>query len=236
MQKLVQKYNKFVQFSDLIEGAPHGLVHFTIGGKKGDFSGMMSPNDPFFWLHHTYLDKLWNDWQRHSPERFRQYNGKHRGRQVDASDRMSPWNLPIYETFNILDLCYEYLPFSKQKFQTGKSSNEILQQTDPIDSAKNLQLKQTDKTVLNMLVDGDLVESIEEFNNAKQASPIPDEWIKHHGLDLEKFRKNEKIINDLENEDEPSPADYPCPTSNSANRQKINLLLSLFCCAILLLF
>jgi hypothetical protein len=51
MAKLVSRKGKFEEFSDLMEGAPHGAAHIMIGGKKGDFSGMMSPNDPFFWLH-----------------------------------------------------------------------------------------------------------------------------------------------------------------------------------------
>ena len=24
---------------------------------------MTSPNDPLFWLHHCYIDKLWAEWQ-----------------------------------------------------------------------------------------------------------------------------------------------------------------------------
>jgi Common central domain of tyrosinase len=36
-----------------------GTVHATIGG---DMSGMQSPLDPIFWLHHCNIDRLWARW------------------------------------------------------------------------------------------------------------------------------------------------------------------------------
>ena len=276
MQKLIQKPNKFSQFSDLIEGAPHGLIHFAVGGKKGDFSGMMSPNDPFFWLHHAYLDKIWNDWQTFAPERFRLYNGKHRGRQVNSFDQMAPWNIPVYSTFNITDLRYQYLPFSKQKFRTETNStipisnnpglfvnkeqlenskllidrnnellinrnnelsinrnnkllinrNNIILQTEnntnlsshkPNDSLILSNQKQNNTLITKLLLDGDVVDPIQIKND--EISPIPDEWIKHHGLDLEKFRKNEKLLQELSNEDNLVSSTSESPAQNSSRKQ-----------------
>lgn len=48
--------------------AMHVQVHAWVGGSWGAFtSGHMnthpSPNDPIFFMHHAYLDKIWNDWQ-----------------------------------------------------------------------------------------------------------------------------------------------------------------------------
>jgi tyrosinase len=51
----------------------HNRVHVFIGGAWVDnganVSGTMqlasSPNDPIFFLHHCFVDKLWADWQRH---------------------------------------------------------------------------------------------------------------------------------------------------------------------------
>ena len=39
----------------------HNRVHVWVGGQMG--TGV-SPNDPVFWLHHAFIDKLWADWQR----------------------------------------------------------------------------------------------------------------------------------------------------------------------------
>jgi hypothetical protein len=38
----------------------HNRIHAYVGGSMGPPT---SPNDPVFWLHHCYVDKLWADWQ-----------------------------------------------------------------------------------------------------------------------------------------------------------------------------
>ena len=297
----------------MIEGAPHGLAHFMIGGKNGDFSGMMSPNDPFFWLHHAYLDKVWNDWQNYSKERYKQYNGIHRGHQVSSFDRMSPWKIPVHATFNIADLCYQYQPFSRitKDNKTNPDNNvkvpnigiqipdndvkvpkigikipdsdvkvpnigiqipdkdlgspvgadlqfpvvgelplrEGIDQVTPIDKFKAasfnenisnnqpliaitnstaIQLVDSDVMEKKLILDGDEVDFISESND-NEKSPIPDEWIKHHGMDVEKFRSNERLIKALADEESTT-------TTNSA--KCINQLpyYCLYSCIIFLLF
>jgi hypothetical protein len=39
----------------------HGSVHMFVGGQM---TSMGSPYDPIFFLHHAYIDKLWDDWQK----------------------------------------------------------------------------------------------------------------------------------------------------------------------------
>jgi hypothetical protein len=39
---------------------PHGAVHVALGG---DMQEKHSPNDPLFYLHHAFVDKVWYDWQ-----------------------------------------------------------------------------------------------------------------------------------------------------------------------------
>ena len=112
MAKLIARKGKFSEFSNLM--APH----IMIDGKGGDFSGMMSPNDPFFWLHDAYIDKLWNDWQHSesSGKRMNEYNGKHCGKSVSQFDLLKPWNIAVQETFDIeKDLFYRYEPYSRRK-------------------------------------------------------------------------------------------------------------------------
>ncbi|MFE7135117.1 tyrosinase family protein [Streptomyces sp. NPDC057638] len=43
----------------------HNRVHRWIGGSM---VGVTSPNDPVFWLHHSFIDLLWNRWQRAHPK------------------------------------------------------------------------------------------------------------------------------------------------------------------------
>ncbi|KAH7112119.1 hypothetical protein B0J11DRAFT_598072 [Dendryphion nanum] len=44
-----------------IEASPHAGGHGGVGGQMQN--GVSSPGDPLFYLHHTWLDKIWADWQ-----------------------------------------------------------------------------------------------------------------------------------------------------------------------------
>ena len=52
---------EFQTFWPCIEGQPHAAGHSGIGGQMEN--GVSSAGDPIFFLHHTWLDKLWTDWQ-----------------------------------------------------------------------------------------------------------------------------------------------------------------------------
>jgi tyrosinase len=43
----------------------HNRVHVWVGGNMATGA---SPNDPVFWLHHCFIDKLWADWQAAHPD------------------------------------------------------------------------------------------------------------------------------------------------------------------------
>ncbi|KIL85506.1 amino acid transporter protein [Fusarium avenaceum] len=51
----------FIDFWHCIERGPHSAGHGGVAGTM--ISVSVSPGDPIFWLHHTYLDKLFWDWQ-----------------------------------------------------------------------------------------------------------------------------------------------------------------------------
>ena len=56
----VQAETNFLDYSDDFErGTPHTGAHQWVGGFMPTSS---SPRDPIFYLHHTYVDKLWDDW------------------------------------------------------------------------------------------------------------------------------------------------------------------------------
>ena len=50
----------FVEFMTKTYGAIHGSTHVQIGGHM---STMHSPQDPLFFSHHAFIDKLWSVWQ-----------------------------------------------------------------------------------------------------------------------------------------------------------------------------
>jgi len=64
MMDLISKSDKYKNFRSSLEGSPHADPHICIGG---DAAGQMitysSPDDPIFYLHHTYVDYIWALWQ-----------------------------------------------------------------------------------------------------------------------------------------------------------------------------
>jgi len=51
-------------FDDFLEGLEiwlHNIVHIRIGGTMG---GLLSSNAPEFAFHHSFVDKIWGDWQK----------------------------------------------------------------------------------------------------------------------------------------------------------------------------
>jgi tyrosinase len=60
-----QNKTTFPLWRTCTEATPHAAGHGGIGALMENVA--LSPGDPLFWLHHTYLDKLWYDWQAVSP-------------------------------------------------------------------------------------------------------------------------------------------------------------------------
>jgi Common central domain of tyrosinase len=50
----------FSTFSTYLE-AVHGSPHVAVGGDMQIVT--QSPNDPMFWSHHAFVDKIWSEWQ-----------------------------------------------------------------------------------------------------------------------------------------------------------------------------
>ncbi|MEU6294135.1 tyrosinase MelC2 [Streptomyces erythrochromogenes] len=66
----------------------HNRVHVWVGGQM---STGVSPNDPVFWMHHAFIDKLWADWQaKHPQSTYLPAAGT--TNVVDLGDTMRPWN------------------------------------------------------------------------------------------------------------------------------------------------
>jgi len=64
MMEVVDYSNEYEVFRPYLEGSPHALPHVCLGGDDGaQMSTFSSPDDPIFYLHHTYIDFLWALWQ-----------------------------------------------------------------------------------------------------------------------------------------------------------------------------
>jgi tyrosinase len=82
-------------FRNMAEGfipfGMHNLVHVYV---SGSMVPMTSPNDPVFFLHHCFVDKLWAEWQlRHQDDvGYQPYLPTHGARQGhNLTDPMPPW-------------------------------------------------------------------------------------------------------------------------------------------------
>lgn len=99
----------------------HNRVHLWVGGqwtengqpRVGSMVPMTSPNDPVFFLHHCFVDKVWADWQalqartnsaatpHYAPE-----SGGASGHNLD--DQLKPWTRTIRDVLDINKLGYTY--------------------------------------------------------------------------------------------------------------------------------
>jgi hypothetical protein len=116
---LVNARTSFDQFRSQFENAPHGTVHVLVGGDGGDMSMMHSPNDPLFWLHHAFIDKVWADRQKIADFRF-QYDGR-KGflRSSRVADELKPFGVTVESVMATADLCYRYQPYSRRMTSSG---------------------------------------------------------------------------------------------------------------------
>ncbi|RKP09212.1 hypothetical protein THASP1DRAFT_11037, partial [Thamnocephalis sphaerospora] len=84
---------------------PHGNVHNGIGDQ---FMGMRSPEDPIFFLHHGFVDKLWADWQKTSPARANSYGGRNYGGALAQKTDVLGYGYRVQDVMDTRNLCYTY--------------------------------------------------------------------------------------------------------------------------------
>jgi len=94
----------------------HNRVHLWIGG---NMAPMTSPNDPAFFLHHCFVDKVWADWQgvqqENNPDGAPHYAPLRDGPPShNMDDPLKPWTRTIREVLDIARLGYGYEPSPSQ--------------------------------------------------------------------------------------------------------------------------
>ncbi|RYP81275.1 hypothetical protein DL770_005941 [Monosporascus sp. CRB-9-2] len=66
--------DNYISAWNCLEGRPHGAGHGGVSGLM--VNPLLSPGDPIFYLHHTYMDKLWWEWQsKELPKRLTEIGG-----------------------------------------------------------------------------------------------------------------------------------------------------------------
>ena len=67
----------------------HNRVHAWVGGSM---MPVTSPNEPAFWWHHCFVDKLWADWQAMNPQAARYLPTSGAAPGHNLNDPMPPWD------------------------------------------------------------------------------------------------------------------------------------------------
>jgi tyrosinase len=88
----------------------HNRAHVWVGGSM---LPMTSPNDPVFFLHHCFIDKVWADWQElqreQNPEASPHYAPEESGPAGhNIEDHLKPWQRTIRQVLDITQLGYSY--------------------------------------------------------------------------------------------------------------------------------
>ncbi|EPZ35886.1 Di-copper centre-containing protein [Rozella allomycis CSF55] len=101
--ELIRKnYTSYDEFRSAIEGSPHGVPHTFIGG---DMSTMRSPADPLFYLHHAFIDKLWNDFQQENNKQFlNKYVSDPKSAQLIGYTGVN-----VADVLNLESMCVQYV-------------------------------------------------------------------------------------------------------------------------------
>ena len=96
----------YLEFWPCVEAAPHVGGHAGVGGKMAD--PIASPGDPLFYLHHTWLDKIFWDWQALDlPARLADISGRNTppppGSPPTGANSSLPFFLPSLDKLPPLD-------------------------------------------------------------------------------------------------------------------------------------
>ncbi|KAL1925844.1 uncharacterized protein VTP21DRAFT_727 [Calcarisporiella thermophila] len=108
IQHIIFSNNGFEEFRRAIEGHPHAGIHIGVGG---DLNTLASPNDPLFYMHHAFVDKIWADWQKRDPQFVYQYGGTNKdGSQAALTDYIQPFGVSVESVMSTTSdsMCYVY--------------------------------------------------------------------------------------------------------------------------------
>jgi hypothetical protein len=122
------KENLFSKWSQNLEYGAHSIVHSVIGGKRGDMSKWTAPNDPIFWLHHAFIDKLWWEYQYKTGNH--KYDGDAYGKVVSENDELLPWKTLVKNVLNTTNICVTYVALPEKIVKSVPKTTKILEPTE----------------------------------------------------------------------------------------------------------
>jgi len=173
INSIIQAAQSYNQVRQRIEYVPHGLVHAATGGDNGDMTAMHSVNDPIFWLHHSNVDRLWWMWQQKNSRPSRRRNGRtvnpltaYGGRTMAGQSVSSSDILSPFGLAVSDTFQTENYCYSYAPFSLWTTTDPALKEPTRIKSSRRRLIP----------------------------SPVPDNWIQIHGLNVENVRATETLF------------------------------------------
>lgn len=169
------------------EPTAHAAVHNNIGS---DFSQMMSPNDPLFWSHHSFVDYVYDKWQWTAPV-WNSYDGfLSNGRRCSTSDRLLPFLETANQALDCYYLCYFYVEkgvsYTPQRRQLGSTIAAI-----PAPKTEDLK----DVSVKKDTASDDAKEIPEDDRQSliklRTPAQIPEQWLRKNNHNVKNTRNKE---------------------------------------------
>jgi len=160
---------------------------------------MYSPLDPVFFLHHSYYDYLWWQWQRKGTYYFNAYGGRNsNGRRAYASDAIpaipfSSSTIHVSDLFDTRTLssryCYTYLSFSGSSASKRFVENEHPTSTNGTEFFEeeidwNSPGRSPNETLLFAWFAEKLARPL------KGPVPLPDSWLDMNKIDKELYKEH----------------------------------------------
>ncbi|KAJ3146450.1 hypothetical protein HDU86_008502 [Geranomyces michiganensis] len=187
------KETEYDNFRQRIESGGHNHLHNAF---SGDMGGGWSPADPIFWLHHGFIDKLWAMWQEKSgkptaynatPNMFASRKPAPQPAAVQATDNLSPFNLPVSSLFSTTDNCYIYSNMNVPAIP--RVAPKLLQLATAMVNNADLAAARGEENIFaaNATHNADT----DFLKRPVSASP---EFIKKWGMDEETIRNHEALI------------------------------------------
>ncbi|KXN73522.1 Di-copper centre-containing protein [Conidiobolus coronatus NRRL 28638] len=216
VQSIIDSKEEYYNFRSSIEGNPHGLPHSYIGSGGTDFGTLHSPADPIFYLHHTFIDNMWYQWQSKKESRFNEYNDRYGN--LSKNDKLVGLEGTVGDVLDSRkgSLCYKYEKWGantrsqleqSSALQSNNSSRSANQSGSIWDKIGRLQFnKSTDQTL-----------GIQPYPSKSTKCLIPKpgrlslDMLKMIGMDPEAYEVNReflvKIVDILNNDPKYVPAE-----------------------------
>ncbi|KAJ3218992.1 hypothetical protein HK099_004856, partial [Clydaea vesicula] len=211
IQNSLQTYSdNYWYFNREVQFGFHAKVHANLGGDMANVA--ISPNDPIFFLHHAFVDKVWNIFQNLKPENKNMYFGPAQGGapinpndpnddpgfgNSFPTDLLSYFGIPVSSVFDTYAerLCYKY---SNYGVVNSPQLKEAIAQTN---GANNLSFdKDKEDEPLKKVETPDSVDRTEP-NLLRDFGHISEDFILKMGWNLTEVRavenRNLKVVKKL---------------------------------------